>query len=875
MRFVTRCLVAVGVGMMVVSSLLTPAAAPERLGAQTPTSAFGVNGHVASRFGIYGSQQAPLDVMAAHNVSWNREEFRWDMVQPAPNRWDWGFTDEMVDKATRRGVNILGLLAYSVGWASPGAGVGSNQPAYMMPANLDAYRAYVHTVVSRYKGRVRAWEVWNEPNHGAFWRPAPNASEYGTLLRVASEAIRAADPSARVVLGGVSGSDIAFLEQTVAVAGWQSFDVLAAHPYVAPKSPEFGYLADGELTKLQAFVNRHGGGKPIWLTEIGWPSSTPGQWGVGSAETQANYLVRGFVQAAASPGVERVFWYNWRNDGNDPNNDENNYGLVANNWNTAKPGAAAFRALTQLVDGAGAPTRLDLTGGPRAVINDFEQDAPWQVWGDGAGARASRSTEQRRGGAASARIDFWFSNSGKAYVDVKNEREAPGQPTTLGVWVNGDSSGHLLWATFRDADGEHFRVALGAIGTGWQLRQAWLANFETSDGDGVIQYPIRFQSLIVDNEPDGANGQGTIYLDDLFVEEGPAVYGYRFNRGESQVDVLWSATGQAGVTLPTASANGRLIQRDGNGQDIGAVNGAFHLTVGEQPIYVEHVAPGAGAVIESNGFTHESFARVWRETDQPVAEQVASRTWYWGPAPWLARAEPYAQSPGGMRQVQYLDKSRMEITRPDGDQNDRWHVTNGLLVKEMVSGQLQIGDLSGQMEQRAAAAVPVVGDADKSNQVAPTYASFANLASLDNDRRAPNRLGQQADQRVDRAGELSGAPANLLDSASEFVTYEETLGHNIPRVFWDFMHESGPVMRDGQLQHGQLVDWVFAFGLPITEPYWTRARVGGVERDVLVQLFERRVLTYTPGNPPGWQIEMGNVGQHYYQWRYDAAPWNR
>ena len=69
---------------------------------------------------------------------------------------------------------------------------------------------------------------------------------------------------------------------------------------------------------------------------------------------------------------------------------------------------------------------------------------------------------------------------------------------------------------------------------------------------------------------------------------------------------------------------------------------------------------------------------------------------------------------------------------------------------------------------------------------------------------------------------------------------------------------------------------LFAFGYPITEPYWIRARVGGVEKDVMVQIFERRVLTFTPSNSDQFQVEMGNVGQHYFQWRYpnQGTPWD-
>jgi hypothetical protein len=60
----------------------------------------------------------------------------------------------------------------------------------------------------------------------------------------------------------------------------------------------------------------------------------------------------------------------------------------------------------------------------------------------------------------------------------------------------------------------------------------------------------------------------------------------------------------------------------------------------------------------------------------------------------------------------------------------------------------------------------------------------------------------------------------------------------------------------------------YATGYPLTEAYWVAVRVAGVQRDVLTQCFERRCLTWTPSNPAGWQVEAGNVGQHYYAWRY-------
>jgi hypothetical protein len=81
------------------------------------------------------------------------------------------------------------------------------------------------------------------------------------------------------------------------------------------------------------------------------------------------------------------------------------------------------------------------------------------------------------------------------------------------------------------------------------------------------------------------------------------------------------------------------------------------------------------------------------------------------------------------------------------------------------------------------------------------------------------------------------------------------------------MTSTGVVYEDGEVVTDLLFqDPFYATGYPVTEAYWTRALVGGTETDVLVQAFERRVLTYTPSNPEGWQVESGNVGRHYYEW---------
>ena len=102
------------------------------------------------------------------------------------------------------------------------------------------------------------------------------------------------------------------------------------------------------------------------------------------------------------------------------------------------------------------------------------------------------------------------------------------------------------------------------------------------------------------------------------------------------------------------------------------------------------------------------------------------------------------------------------------------------------------------------------------------------------------------------------------------VHYVAETRHNIPGIFWAFLNQQGPIrLPDGTISTEQLTDpWFFATGLPISEAYWARAKIAGQQKDVLIQAFERRVLTYNPTNPAGFQVEVGNVGQHYVAWRY-------
>lgn len=250
----------------------------------------------------------------------------------------------------------------------------------------------------------------------------------------------------------------------------------------------------------------------------------------------------------------------------------------------------------------------------------------------------------------------------------------------------------------------------------------------------------------------------------------------------------------------------------------------------------------------------------WARTDQPVATGMTMRTWMWGPAPFTApMLEDYADSPNGQRMVQYFDKSRMEVTHPDSDQASPWHITNGLLVVEMVEGRFQTGD-SQFDESPDPADVNIAGDPGQH----PTYADVGALGLMGSE---PQPVGSVIT--------ASFADGQIVDD-QRFAAYGATVaihvadtGHSVASVFYEYLNSSGLVYSDGDYIEGRLFDpWFYASGYPITEAYWSTIMVNGSEQDVLWQCFERRCLTWTSSNPEGWQVEAGNVGRHYYEWRY-------
>lgn len=273
--------------------------------------------------GIYfGNRYDPVDfdrvgaLARDAGIKWSREEYTWSLIEPEEGKFQWERYDRAIDAASRYGVHLFGLFDYTVPWSS-GA---------IAPRN-DAQRAdfanYVFQTVSHFKGRVKYWEVWNEPNIDVFWWPHVNVADYVALLRETYLSVKRADPTAVVMLGGCSGSDLAWMDAIYKNGGGDYFDVLGFHPYADKSALDDGRY-EYNLKYIRALMAHYGVVKPGWITEVGWPTT---QGGI-THEEQAAAYAKMVAHSLGSGYVVRIVPYDFRDDADDPGYGEANFGVL-------------------------------------------------------------------------------------------------------------------------------------------------------------------------------------------------------------------------------------------------------------------------------------------------------------------------------------------------------------------------------------------------------------------------------------------------------------------------------------------------------------------------------------------------------------------
>ncbi len=300
-------------------------------------------------------QEMEMQAAAAVGARVLRISPPWASVEPQPNVWKWEVQDRLVDLAAKYGMETQPILGYSVTHAASPELRKKQEDAYKT-GNADAWRItffgkpedapwqrYVRNMAERYKGKIRLYEVWNEPDLG-FWRGTTD--EYINLLRQASEIIRQVDPSAKVLTGGFATvlehrgrAQNPDLQERVLREATDAFDVHAFHQHGL--FDEFTASVDGELARLRKQMPQQ---RPLYFNETAVSSAYIGE------RTQAVTLVKKMVFTMMR-GAIGYTWYDLVNDGTHPTDMEHNYGLVTSRFEP-KASYVAYAELVRRLQGA-------------------------------------------------------------------------------------------------------------------------------------------------------------------------------------------------------------------------------------------------------------------------------------------------------------------------------------------------------------------------------------------------------------------------------------------------------------------------------------------------------------------------------------------
>ena len=231
---------------------------------------------------------------------------------------DYGTFKGIVSGAGARGMKVVFVLT--------GNADGSNTPP---DPSVFATAAADFAAQMKVAGGAGAYEIWNEEDEADFWGAAVDAGRYAAILKAAYPRIKQADPGAKVLLGPLTGNNYNFLGQIYAAGAGASFDAAAVHTdtacLVAP--PSSFYRDEGNVARFtflgfrsvhDVMVANGDGDKPIWMTELGWTTTTTtcsrGMWagqkasGVTEAAQAAN-LKEAYHCLAAYPYMEMGMWF--------------------------------------------------------------------------------------------------------------------------------------------------------------------------------------------------------------------------------------------------------------------------------------------------------------------------------------------------------------------------------------------------------------------------------------------------------------------------------------------------------------------------------------------------------------------------------------
>jgi GH35 family endo-1,4-beta-xylanase len=312
---------------------------------------------------IVSYKQAKLDQrlqgVSRLGFKWIRLDFNWNFIQPAnAHAFNWTAYDRIVAAASKHHLKVLGIIDYTPLWARPAS---CKSGFACAPANMTQFATFASSVAARYKNKsVNNWEIWNEENITKFWAPAPDARQYAGMLKQTYPAIKKANPSAFVILGGMavgensssSGTNIdavQMLQQLYEDGVGGSFNAVGYHPYTYPRTaldPGSAWAKmENTNPSLRSIMTAHGdASKQIWLTEYGAPTNGPPSSSFVNETKQAQMVMDIPTALKNKSWAGPFFWYTYQDHGTDTGTAQNFFGLLRADG-SEKPAYTAWQSI--------------------------------------------------------------------------------------------------------------------------------------------------------------------------------------------------------------------------------------------------------------------------------------------------------------------------------------------------------------------------------------------------------------------------------------------------------------------------------------------------------------------------------------------------
>jgi hypothetical protein len=257
-----------------------------------------------------------METAKAAGAKYFRCAFSWNGIEPERGQFQWKFWDMLVEEAQRAGIELIPYVAYVPEWAARTKEDFWTQP----PKDFRWYADVMRAIVTRYKGRIHTWEIWNEPDLREYWRGS--AEEFAELVKVAVAAIRETDPSVVVVLGGMSRGPAEFYRKLHAAGVERYVDVVAMHAYPESWDEERAEAIYYDwLDEMWKLIQESGSGNDLWLNEAGYADyretkNKASKYGTSvyfayehSAAYQAEFLFKSMTMALGGGKVSLFGWY--------------------------------------------------------------------------------------------------------------------------------------------------------------------------------------------------------------------------------------------------------------------------------------------------------------------------------------------------------------------------------------------------------------------------------------------------------------------------------------------------------------------------------------------------------------------------------------